>query len=157
MALVTSAVIVAGAAVASYSQQRKSAKAQARANAAEQRRADIANARERRNAVRNARVQQASLANQAAITGTTGSSGVAGASANIQNQLADNLSFLDQNAALSAEASVANQQAADYASRASGYSAIGSAAGSAGSMYGGRKKPVDTATTSVQPQKAPND
>ena len=148
MALVTSAVIVAGATVASYAQQRKSAKAQARANAAEQRRAEIANARERRQQVRNARVQRASLESQAALTGVVGSSGVEGAAANIQTQLGDNLSFLDQNAALSQEASIANQQAQDYSSRAAGYAALGEVAGKAGSVYGGRTK---TAKTSVQP------
>lgn len=150
MALVTSAVIGAVATVATYQSQRKAAKAQARANAAEQRRAEIANARERRQQIRNARVQRASLESQAALTGVVGSSGVEGAEANIQNQLGENLSFLDQNIALSQEASVANQQAADYASRAAGYAAIGNVAGQVGGVYGQRSK---TAKTSVQPSK----
>lgn len=137
MAAITSAVIVGVTAVASYTQQRKAAKAQARANRAEQRRADIANARERRSAVRNARVARASIESQGALSGLYGSSSVAAAQANVTSDTSANLSFLDQNIALSEEASRANQQAADYMSRAAGYEALGSLAGKAGKTYGG--------------------
>lgn len=137
MALITSAVIVAGATVASYTQQRKAAKAQAKAQRAQQRQADIANARERRAAVRAARVSRASVESQAAITGISGSSAAEGSIANITSETNSNLSFLDQNAMLSEEASRANQQAADYASRAQGYADLASLAGKAGGTYGG--------------------
>lgn len=136
MAAVTSIVLgtlaVAGAA-ASYTQQRKAAKSQARAQRAQQRQADIANARERRNAVRAARVARASVENQGAMTGIGVSSTVAASQASISQQLGENVSFLDRMQALSEEASVANQQAANYASRASGYSQLG---GMAQSMIG---------------------
>lgn len=137
MALVTSAVIVAGATVASYTQQRKAAKAQAKAQRAQQRQAEIANARERRAAVRAGRVARASVESQAAVTGITGSSGEAGSVANITSETNSNVSFLDQNAMLSEEASRANQQAADYASRAQGYADLAKLAGKAGKVYGG--------------------
>lgn len=137
MALVTAAVIGAAATVATYQQQRKSAKAQARAQRAQQRQADIANARERRAAIRNARVQRASVESQAATTGIVGSSGVEGSLANITSETNSNISFLDQSQQLSSEASVANQQAADYASRAQGYQDIGNLANKAGQVYGG--------------------
>lgn len=137
MALITSAVIVAGAAVASYSQQRKSAKAAAKAQRAQQRQAEIANARERRAAVRAGRVARASVESQAALTGITGSSGVEASLGNITSETNSNVSFLDQNAMLSEEAGRANQQAADYAARAQGYADLGKLAGKAGGVYGG--------------------
>lgn len=136
VAVALGALAVAGAA-ASYSQQRKSAKAQARAQKAQQKQADIANARERRTAVRNARVARASVENQGAMTGIGTSSTVAGSQASISQQLGENVSFLDQMAALSEEASVANQQAANYATRASGYSQVGNLAMNMMGHYGG--------------------
>lgn len=135
MALITSAVIGTAALVGTYTSARKQAKAQAKSIRAQQRQADIANARERRQQVRNARVARASVENQAALTGVSGSSGVAGAVANIGQQLGENISFLDQNAALSNEASIANQQAAGYASQVAGYQALGSAGNLVG-QYG---------------------
>jgi hypothetical protein len=55
----------------------------------------------------------------------------------VTSETNSNLSFLDQNAALSEEASRANQQAADYMSRAQGYADIAKMAGGAGKQYGG--------------------
>lgn len=137
MAAITLGVIAVGLTAASYSQQRKASKAQARANAAEQRRADIANARERRAAVRNARVARASVESQGALTGLNGSSSVAASVSNIASETNSNISFLDQNLQLNAEASKANQDAADYASRAQGYADLAALAGKAGGTYGG--------------------
>lgn len=137
MAAITTAVIAVVGAAVSYTQQRKAAKAQARSERARQRQADIANARERRATVRNARVARASAENQAALTGVSDSSAIEGSVANIQNQLGENISFLDQNAALSEEASRANQQALAYQTRAAGYAALTQAAMSAASSYGG--------------------
>lgn len=149
-ALVIGAAVSAAGTVASYNQQRKAAKSQAKSQAAQQRQADIANARERRAAVRNARVARASIESQGALTGTTGSSGVAGAVANVQGQLAENLSFLDQNAALANEASVANQQAADYMSRAGGWGAVAEM----GSSISGFGSSIFSSTSGAQAQGA---
>lgn len=130
------AVAVVGA-VANYSQGRKAAKAQGKAYAAQQRQADLANARERRNTIRASRVAHAQVEAQGAATGMFGGSAEQSSLFNIQNQLGQNLSFLDQNQQLSDEASRANQAAAAYASRAEGYAQLSKLAMSASSMYGG--------------------
>lgn len=137
MAAITLGVLAVAGTVASYNQQRKAAKAQARANAAEQRRADIANARERRAAVRNARVARASIESQGALSGLDGSSSVAASMSNVTSETGSNISFLDQNIQLSSEASQANQQAADYMSRAQGYADLTALANKASGTYGG--------------------
>lgn len=137
MALVTSAVIGAVATAYGAYSQRKSAKAAERANRAQQRQADIANARERRAAVRNRRVAMASVESQGAVTGTSGSSGIAGSLANISSRMGENLAFLGQNEELVAQASNANIQAAKWASRAATAQSIGDLATMFGGMYGG--------------------
>lgn len=134
--MVVAAVVGAGAAVASYSQQRKAAKAQSRAYAAQQRQADLRNARERRNTVRNARVARAQVEAQGVASGMMGGSAEQSSLFNIQGQLGQNLSFLDQNAQLSQEANKANQAAADYASRAAGYADLSKMASSFGNYFG---------------------
>lgn len=136
MAAITAAVVVAAAAVYTGVQQRKAAKATARAQRAQQRQADIAQARERRAAVRNARVARGSVEAQAANTGLVGSSAAAGSIANIQSRTGENLSFLDQSQQLAQAASIANEQAAGYASKAQMGQAVGKAAGSFGGIYG---------------------
>lgn len=137
MALITLAVIGTAAAVGGAMAQRKAAKAARRAQAAEQRRADIANARERRAAIRNARMARASVEAQATNTGLGDSSALAGSVANIQSSLGADVSFLDQNIQLSQQASAANEEAAKWQSRAATAEAIGNLAGKAGGVYGG--------------------
>ena len=137
MAAITLGIIAVGLTAASYSQQRKAAKEQAKANRAQQRQAELANARERRTAVRNARVARASSEQQASMTGMNGGSAAELAVGNIQNQLGENLSFLDQQQSLANEAGAANQKAADYASRAQGYADLASLASKGAGTYGG--------------------
>lgn len=138
MGLVTGALVVGGLA-AGYSaySQRKAAKATERAYRAQQRQADIANARERRAAVRNRRVAMASVESQGALTGISGSSGIAGSLANISSRMGENLAFLGQNEELAAQASNANIQAARWASRAATAQSIGNMATTLYTMYGG--------------------
>lgn len=138
MGVVTALAVVAAVA-AGYSavQQRKAAKAQRRAIAAQQRQADIANARERRFAVRNARISRASIEAQAAGTGLVGSSSVAASTGNVTSRTNENLSFLDQTLALSQQASSANEAAARYSSRANTGQAVSSIAMSFAGNYGG--------------------
>lgn len=127
MGLITSIVFaVAAVASAAYSarQQSKAASAQRRAMAAEQRRADIANARERRQQIRNARIARAAIENQAASSGLMGSSSMAAAVSNVTTRSNENISFLDQNQMLSAQASAANIQAARFSSKAATGSAV---------------------------------
>lgn len=128
MALTTALVVSAAASIGSAYSQAKAAKAQKKSIAAQQRQADIANARERRNVIRQARVARASVESQAAVTGLKGSSASEGSMANIQSRLGENLSFLSQNQQLSEQASRANQDAAMWASRANTVASIGSLA-----------------------------
>lgn len=137
MAAITLGVIAVGLTAASYSQQRKAAKETAKANRAQQRQAELANARERRNAVRSARVARGSSEAQASLTGMSGGSAAELAVSNIQNQLGENLNFLDNQQALADEAGRANQKAADYSSRAQGYADLASLASKGASTYGG--------------------
>lgn len=145
MAVLTAIATVA--AVAGAYSQRKAAKAQAKSYAAQQRQADIANARERRAAVRNARVAQASVESQGAITGVSGSSGIAGSLANIQSRLGENVGFLGQNQQLSSQASQANIAAANWMARANTFNAIGEIAQASAKQFTG-PTPSSTITKS---------
>ncbi len=136
MALITAAVVFAAATVYSGVQQRKAAKAQRRSIKAQQRMADLAAARERRGAIRNARVQQASIESQAANTGLMGSTAAAGASGNVTSRTNENLSFMDMTADLAQQASRANEQAAKYQSNAETGKTVASLASAAGGIYG---------------------
>lgn len=145
MGVMTTIALVGMAAGALYSgvQQRKAAKEQRKAIRAQQRQADLANARERRSAIRNARVNMASVQSQAALTGLTGSSAASASMSNIGSRLGENLSFLDQNIQLAQQASVANDRAAGYMSKA----AMGQTVSELFSMMaskGGGSKPQGT-------------
>ena len=135
MALTTLAVIGAVAAVGSAYSQYKAGVEQKKSIKAQQRKDDIRASRERRMAIRNARVARASVESQAALTGLYGSSAAAGSMSSIQSRLGEMLSFLDQNAALNAQASQANQNAANWASRSNTFQAVGSLAGAASRIY----------------------
>lgn len=137
MALTTLAVVTAVAAVGTAYSTYKQGQEQKKAIRAEQRRADLQASRNRRQLIRNARVARASVESQASLTGLTGSSAAAGSMSNIQSRLGENLSFLDQNLALSQQASAANEAAARWASRAGISSAIGGMAKTARSLYTG--------------------
>lgn len=137
MAAITAGVITAVAAVGSAVSQRNAARAQSRSQRIEQRRADIANARERRTVVRNARVARAQIEAQASLTGQTGSSTVAGATSGVQQQLGSNLSFLDQNQQLSAQATAANISAARYLTQASTWATLGNSFGAVATQFDG--------------------
>ena len=137
MAAITALVVTAVAAVGSAYSQNKSAKAQARAQKAEQRRSDIANARERRMTVRNARVARAQIEAQAATSGLGGSSAAAGAMANVSSQMGDNLGWLSTNQQINAQVTAANLSAAKWMSRANTWAALGSTAQAFGGQFGG--------------------
>ena len=138
--------VAAAGTVYSARQQKKAAAASRRAQAAEQRRADIANARERRSAVRNARIMRASIEAQAAGSGLVGSSSVAQAAANVTTRTNENLSFLDQNAELSQKASSANIAASRYASRANTGQAVADVGGLAFNWAVGKIAPTPQGT-----------
>lgn len=136
MAVLTA--IATAAAVVGAVSQRKAAKAQEKSYKAQQKQADIANARERRNAVRQARVMQASVESQGANTGTTGSSGISGSLSNIQARLGENLGFLGTQQQLASQASQANIEAARWMSRANTAQAVGNIASAWDKRTGGQ-------------------
>lgn len=124
MAAITSLVVSTVAMGAQAYSTNRAARAQRRSQRIEQRRADIANARERRATVRAARVARSQVEAQAATSGVGGSSTTAGSLASIQQQLGSNLSFLDQNQMLSAASTAANLDAAKWMSRANTAGAV---------------------------------
>lgn len=88
---------IAGAGtVGSISETRKAGKAAERQAQAEQRRAEIQNIRSVRQNIREARLAQASLINQGAISGTMGSTGVMGGLSSVSAQLGGNLNYISQ-------------------------------------------------------------
>ena len=85
------AVLGTAATIKSLDEQREAQKEQEKAAEIEEAKADIQNARQRRRAVAQARVQQAQAANAAAVSGRAGSSAEAGAIAGIGSQTASNI------------------------------------------------------------------
>ncbi len=139
MAAITLGVIAVAAAGASAYNSHKASKAQRKALAAQQKQADIENARSRRATIRNARVARASVENQAAQSGLGGSSMQAGSISNIQSRMGENLSFLDQSIQTAQQASTANIQAAGYQQRANNWQTVSSMASMGSSVYAGAK------------------
>lgn len=112
--------------VASAVQTRKQAKAQRKSSKAAQRSADIQASRERREAIRQARVRRADLLTQSANTGAAGSSSEAGAIGALQGQLGSNIGTSFQTQALSAEQSSANRASVKAGTQASMFGTVGS-------------------------------
>lgn len=94
-ALTTAALIVAGTATAAsiYSTE-KAASASAEQARAERRRAEIQNVRNVRQSIREARLAQASLESQGALSGALMGTGVAGGMASVSSQLGGNLNYI---------------------------------------------------------------
>lgn len=88
-------VLAAASTAAQIDQSNRARRASKAMSAAEQRRADIENVYKTRQAVRQARLAQGSMINQAALTGGMGSSGLAGGVSSVASQLGGNLSFMD--------------------------------------------------------------
>jgi len=85
----------------------QSAKAQRESAAFQQKQADLQNARQKRDAVREARMAYGTAQNTAANQGVSSSSGSQGGLSSIAAQAADNISFLDQYGFFSDQASKA--------------------------------------------------
>ena len=88
-------VLAAASTAAQVDQSNRARRASAAMSAAEQRRADVENVYKTRQAVRQARLAQGSMINQAALTGGMGSSGLAGGVSSVASQLGGNLAFMD--------------------------------------------------------------
>lgn len=78
-----------------------------KASAFQQKQANLQNARQKRDAVREARIAYGTAQNTAANQGVSGSSGSAGGLSSIAAQASDNISFLDQYGFFSDQASKA--------------------------------------------------
>lgn len=101
----------------------------------EQQKADIANTRNLRTAVRQARIARGSVINQGANAGTSTSSGVVGGAGSVVSQNASNTSFFNTNSALNSqitETQITQGQAAAEAGSAQGEAATFGALGSLG-------------------------
>lgn len=123
--------ITAVAAVGSYMSSRESAKAQKQSIAAQQRISDAQSARERVQAIREARIRRAQIL---ASTGNQGiastSSGPAGAVSSIGSQLGSNIANINTIQNFAQQASKANQQAVDAKATGAMFQTIGGIAGS---------------------------
>lgn len=124
--LAYSAVAASGAAVVSSVQAGKSAREQMRA---EQRRADIQNVRSIRQNIREARLAQASLVSQGAVSGALMGTGVAGGLSSVASQLGGNLNYISQIAEENTNIFNAQIAGARAASNATIFGQVGQLAG----------------------------
>lgn len=90
-------------------------------------------ARERRDAIRQARIASANLTQAGETQGASTSSAAAGGLASVGSQLNSNLSFLDQNKVLADQGTIAFGKMRDAEAKSSMY---GQVAGLAGTAYG---------------------
>lgn len=116
-------------------QQRKAGKAAGRAAEKERQIQDLQQARERRRQVREARIVRANMQQEAASGGVSSSSGATAGINDIGRQLSGNLNFLDTVGSMSREASVFNQRASNYQTKAATAESFGQIAQSAGSLF----------------------
>lgn len=112
--------------VVSSVQAGKAAREQARA---EQRRADIQNVRSVRQSIREARLAQASLESQGAVSGALMGSGVAGGLSSVASQLGGNLNYISQIAEENTNIFNAQIAGARAASNATIFGQVGQLAG----------------------------
>lgn len=117
--------IGAAGAVMSYTAQKKQAKYQKRAAAAQRGADNMKAARERREAIRNARIASAEMAQGAANDGVSSSSAALGGLGSIATQLNQGLSFLDGQNALADQAGRALTRANEFAGKAQTWKSVG--------------------------------
>ncbi len=138
--------LIAAAAVSLYSTnkqieaQKDAQAAQERQAAAEQRRAEIQNLRSVRQQIRQSRIAQASMVNQAALSGGTGGSAVAGGVASVGSQLAGNLNYMGQIAEQNTAIGTAALQGAQAQSEATIWGAVGKLSSNVYGDLGGSKE-----------------
>lgn len=124
------AAIQVASTVASFAASKSQAKAQKQSIAAQQRISDAQSARERVQAVREARIRRAQIL---ASTGNQGiaptSSGPAGAVSSISSQLGSNIANINTIQNFAQQASKANQQAVDAKATGAMFQTIGGIAG----------------------------
>ena len=128
--IVVGAVVAGAGAYMSYRSSKQAASAQQQSlemqqqqAAVQQRMSNIQNARTRQQQAAAARVARASIISQGVAQGVTGSTGIAGAVAGVQQKEGFNISFMDNMANLNQQALIFGQKAADYSAQAQQYGA----------------------------------
>jgi cobalamin biosynthesis protein CobT len=116
--------VSAGSAYTANQNARRSVASQNTAIKAQQEQNELQASRQRRDAIRSARVATARATNAAATQGALGSSGSMGGLASIQSQLGSNLSFLDTYGKLSDVATESLGRANVFRARAESAQAI---------------------------------
>lgn len=110
--------LTAGGEGYSIHEQRVAQKQQEKQQRLDQRRAEIANIRNRRKAIAQARVLQGQLENQAAVTGTSQSSGFQGQESALRSQASERVGAQAESIAINQEIANAQQQEAAATGRA---------------------------------------
>lgn len=124
-------VIQAVAAVGSIAMQARSASAQRRAMAAQQRQQEVQALASRRRSMRAAQIQRARALATAQGAGATGGSAIAGGLTSLSSQLGGAIGYQTQMSGLSREIGGYSMEAARATSQARLFSSIGSFAGQA--------------------------
>ncbi len=140
---ITGTIIAVASTAASIDQNKRSARAQERAQKIQQKQQAMQTARERRKQIRAARQSQAELRATAFAQGTAQTSRTAGISGNISQEKAGNLNFIDQSSAFTSAIGQQNIKAARASSQASTYGALAGLA-MQGAQSGLFDKPAST-------------
>lgn len=122
--------------IAQIDQTRRAGKAARAQYQAEQRKAEVENVRSVRQQIRQARLAQASMTNQAALSGGMGSSGLAGGFSSVGSQLAGNLNYMSSIAEENTNISNFAITGAKASSNAAVWGQVGQLANTIFSAYG---------------------
>lgn len=142
MAAITSIIaavavgVGAASAVAAHQQGKKAARAQAAAGREQKAAAAQQAAQERRQQIREERVRRARILQSGENTGTAGSSVEFGAVGGMGTQLSSNIGFNLGQIASASRVGDLMQTAANYSTRAQGYSALSNLAFSSANIFG---------------------
>ena len=128
-ALAVLAAVAAVGTVASIEQGRRAANATQAASEAERRRSEIESVYKARQSIRQARIAQAAMENQAALSGGMGSSGLAGGVSSVGSQLGGNLNYMASIAEENTNIFNFATTAAKASSNSQVYGAVGKLAG----------------------------
>lgn len=118
------ATVAVGTTAASISSTQQAAKQANKAAEAQRKQQELAAARERANAIRQARMAYATSAQGAETAGASLSSSSLGGLGSIQSQLTSNLSFLDKNQQLADQGSIALGKMRSAEANASSFGAV---------------------------------
>jgi len=127
-AIIASLVIATGSTAASIQATQNAAKQSNKAAEAQRKQQELAAARERSNAIRQARMAYAANAQGAESAGASMSSSSLGGLGSIQSQLNANISFLDKNQQLADQGSIALGKMRNAEANAASFGAISSLA-----------------------------